>query len=410
MQECLFEEEASWRSWVTPGPLEGKPRHRWYVFPHSFTNELVDALISDWGLTANDRILDPFLGAGTTVLAAKKKGVPATGFDLSPFAVFVARVKTVDYERERLLDAWAQLNQRISRVTFEGPTKEYPDLVRKALPGKILGGFDTVDKVIGQIPFTEAEKSFFRLALINTIPSFSRAAATGGWLKWVEKRTTVSSLQRVFAERVESMLEDVGNIAVAESDDWVVSQADARRLPDPDGTYSAVVTSPPYPNRHDYTRVFGIELMFGFLDWERTRELRYQSFHSHPEARPNRPTVEGYSQPKSLQCAIETIRTKLKDRRIPRMIAGYFTDMFLCLQEMRRVSRVGAKIALVVGNAQYGGHPVLVDELTAEIGEQVGLHCEKIVIARRRGNSAQQMGEFGRSPSRESVVIFGRTE
>jgi len=56
----------------------------------------------------------------------------------------------------------------------------------------------------------------------------------------------------------------------------------------------------------------------------------------------------------------------------------------------------------VVGNAQYYGVPILVDELTAEIGEQVGLKCQTLVSARHRGNSAQQMGTFGRNPSRES--------
>jgi hypothetical protein len=50
--------------------------------------------------------------------------------------------------------------------------------------------------------------------------------------------------------------------------------------------------------------------------------------------------------------------------------------------------------------------PITVDELTAEVGEQAGLKCEKLLVARYRGNSAQQMGKHGRNPSRESVVVF----
>lgn len=88
------------------------------------------------------------------------------------------------------------------------------------------------------------------------------------------------------------------------------------------------------------------------------------------------------------------------------MLEGYFQDMYLCLRELRRVCKSGARIAFVVGNAQYCGEPILVDELTAEVGEQAGLTCEKLVVARYRGNSAQQMGQFGRKPSRETVVIF----
>lgn len=61
-----------------------------------------------------------------------------------------------------------------------------------------------------------------------------------------------------------------------------------------------------------------------------------------------------------------------------------------------------------MGNAQYRGVPIAVDELTAEIGEQAGLRCDKLIVARYRGNSAQQMGKYGRNPSRESVVVFRR--
>jgi len=76
------------------------------------------------------------------------------------------------------------------------------------------------------------------------------------------------------------------------------------------------------------------------------------------------------------------------------------------LREVERVCRKNAYVAWVVGNAQYYGLPIPVDELTAELGEQVGLTCDKLLTARFRGNSAQQMREYGRRPSRESVVIF----
>ncbi len=39
-------------------------------------------LVDEWGLDESDLVLDPFVGAGTTILAAKEKGIPATGDDL----------------------------------------------------------------------------------------------------------------------------------------------------------------------------------------------------------------------------------------------------------------------------------------------------------------------------------------
>jgi tRNA G10 N-methylase Trm11 len=409
MERFAVEERKDWRWWVTPKPLAGKPIHRWYVFPHSFTSELVHALIDEWSLTSDDHILDPFAGAGTTLLAAKEKGIPATGYDLSPLAVLAARVKIANLNAGRLDDLWSRLRRSIQPVRWNGAAKDYPDLVRQALPGKLLGAFDALDRSIAGLDATGMERDFFRLALLATIPEYSRAVAEGGWLRWVDRRRGTATLLDDFAERVGLMLEDLEKVPGRRGTAWHVRAADARSLPDEASTYSAVITSPPYPNRHDYTRVFGVELMFGFLDWEQTRQLRYQSFHSHPEARPVRPDTNGYTRPHRLARAVAQVGRKEKDPRVKEMIEGYFLDLYLALREVRRVCRRKARVAFVVGNAQYRGVPIAVDELTAEVGEQAGLHCEKLLVARYRGNSAQQMGKYGRNPSRETVVVFRRT-
>jgi hypothetical protein len=366
----------------------------------------VHALIEEWGLGSKDHILDPFVGAGTTILAAKEKEVPASGYDLSPLAVCAARTKIEEHSITRLDKAWQVLKRHLNPVRWNGASRTYPGLVCKALPGRLLGAFDAVARRIDSLSCSNVERDFFRLALFASIPHYSRAVATGGWLSWVDRRTSVKSLPSVLTRRVEEMLDDLRVAKLPSGDHWRVALADARRLPDSDSTYSAVITSPPYPNRHDYTRVFGVELMFSFLDWEETRKLRYQSFHSHPEARPKRPKSNGYVQPKALNGVIGRVKEKGIDWRIPSMLEGYFLDMYLCLREVKRVCKRGARVAFVVGNAQYCGQPLFVDELTADAGEQAGLTCEKLLVTRYRGNSAQQMGTYGRNPSRESVVIF----
>jgi tRNA G10 N-methylase Trm11 len=406
MARFAIQERSDWRWWVTPKPLAGKPIHRWYVFPHSFTSELVHSLIDEWGLTSKDQLLDPFAGAGTTLLAAKEKGIPATGYDLSPLAVLAARVKVAGYKEARLKEIWSDLRRRIRPSRWNGASRDYPDLVCDALPGKLLGAFDALDRAIGGLEASPRERDFFRLALLSTIPDYSRAVATGGWLKWVRTRRSTSTLSADFSEHVRLMLEDVRDAKRPGGSHWHVRQCDARGLPDKADTYTAVVTSPPYPNRHDYTRVFGVELMFGFLDWEGARRLRYQSFHSHPEAHPERPAANGYTQPARLTRAVAKIRKEEDNPRVLKMLEGYFLDLYLVLREVRRVCKRGARVAFVVGNAQYRGLPIDVDELTAEVGEQAGLSCEKLLVARYRGNSAQQMGVYGRKPSRESIVVF----
>src|SRR5207249_1648220 len=147
-----IKEKLALGKYVTPKPLKDKPIHCWYIFPHSFTCELVHELIDRWGLAATDEILDPFVGAGTTLLAAKEKGIPATGYDLSPLAVLITRVKVANYEMGRLKAAWGQLRGRLDPAGWNGASRTYPQLVVEALPGRLLGAFDAVARSIGELP------------------------------------------------------------------------------------------------------------------------------------------------------------------------------------------------------------------------------------------------------------------
>lgn len=394
--------QAEWRHWVTPKDAKEKAVHRWYLFPHSFTDNLVHALIDEWGLNGQDRILDPFVGAGTTLLAAKEMEVPSNGYDLSPLAVLISNTKTTTFCRQQLGAAWQTLERTLRHYSTTPTGRDYPKLIHKALPDGRLEALDAVAMGIKNINCSSSERDFFRLALISIIPRFSHAVADGGWLRWLNQGASADNVTNFFKEQVEMMLSDVCDTATQGDRYWEACVADARVMPASDAEYSAVITSPPYPNRHDYTRIFGVELMFAFQDWEANRALRYQTFHSHPEARPNRPSAEKYKPPEALVDSIHD----LSDKRIQHMLDGYFLDMYLCLCEVARVCREGAKAAFVVGNAQYDGTAILVDELTAEIGEQAGLTCKEIRAVRWRGNSAQQMGKYGRTAARESIVIF----
>ena len=394
---------------MTRKALLEKPVHRWFAFPHSFASELVYTLIDEWELTSDDHLLDPFVGAGTTVLAAKEQNVTATGYDISPLAELVSRVKVGDYEGATLESLMETLNKRLntnSSVTLH--LDETSDLLVKALPGRLLSNFSHHASAIDSLTCAQAEKDFFKLALIAIIPVFSRAKATGGWLKWTKNDNASSMLSGVFRNQVKTMISDISEVDSKPTSCWTIALADARSIPDQDCTYTALITSPPYPNRHDYTRIFGVELMFGFLTSEQTKKLRYQSLHSHPEAHPDRPECSEYSHSQELLTILSHLEREGTDLRVRRMVSGYFRDIYLCLREASRVCKPRAKLAFVLGNVQYAGRSIPVDELTAELGSKVGLNCKKIYVGRFRGNSAQQMRKYGRRPSRESIVIFER--
>src|SRR5437588_491300 len=73
---------------------EDLPVHGWYRFVLSYPPHLVRQYLRRFELSSTDLLLDPFCGTGTTMVEAKKHGVPSLGCDAHPFAALVSRVKT----------------------------------------------------------------------------------------------------------------------------------------------------------------------------------------------------------------------------------------------------------------------------------------------------------------------------
>jgi len=188
-----------------------------------------------------------------------------------------------------------------------------------------------------------------------------------------------------------------------------VIQGDARQMPPaplPRLT-TALITSPPYVNRYDYTRSYSLELCFAFVrNFEELKSLRFGILRSHIEARvqlderPSHPAVQ------EVLHALEQRRQQLNNPRIPAMIAGYFVDMEQVIREWAHVLAPAAWVVMVVDNVRFDGEMIPVDLILCDMAEQVGFETEAIWVARYKGNSSQQMGRYGRVPVRESVLIW----
>jgi len=366
--------------------------------------------VRDWGLGESDVVLDPFVGAGTTLLACKEEGVGSIGFDLSPLAELSSRVKTSPPSAAALRNAWKAVGSRIEVRRRISDEAQFGDLVLRAFPGELLPTLHGARQAIRQADLDSITQDALLLALLGTLPTFSRLVRKGGWLEERQGSMPAELVRPELKKRVDVMIQDLEESPPSQAP-ATTQIADARSLPLAEASVSGVVTSPPYPNRHDYTRVFGVELEFAFLDWGQLRDLRYQSFSSHPEAKPDRPKTTGsFREPADLTRKIRNIGDLITDSRakirIPRMLHGYFQDMHLVLSEISRVLRPDSRAALVVGNVRYCGVPLYVDRFTIEAAGQAGLVFECAYAARYRGNSAQQMRDHGRHPQRESVLVF----
>jgi tRNA G10 N-methylase Trm11 len=396
-----FEYRLDLRQHVTPHLMFDEPIHRWFVFPHSYSPKLVDEILQSYPLPEGAKILDSFVGAGTTVLRAKQKGFSATGTDLSPLSVFVTQVKIASYDKSKLN---SELNNLISShkpATINLAT--YPERIRKAFSQDELAHIEGIKTNISLLP--NDISSFFLLALLSVQQQLSRAVPDGGWFRWVEKENQSHLVVPLFERRVQYQLTDLPEQLTSQPGNWQSILKDARKLDDLDDLFGALVTSPPYPNRHDYSRIFHMELLSLGSSEEDVFKFRHSSIRSHVEA--HRPDIQAidYKMPQKLQTALDSL-PRSADSRISPMLKGYFEDMYLCLKAAESRLIPNGTCAFVVGNVRHAGVMVLVDEILAEVGEQAGLKFDAAWVARMRGNSAQQMALYGREPSRETILIF----
>ncbi len=396
---------------ATPRLLKKRPRHRWFWFPHSYSPELVEAILDSWNLPRESRLLDPFVGAGTTLLVAQERGISADGVDLSPLAVRVTRVKVAHLNRDHLEDMLHAVVEHvltaIKRSSIPPTSAEVPEKrLARAFTQVEYATLQAIRKAIWSHAVGE-ERDFFLLALLATARAFSRAVADGGWFRWVDRpEASPDNMILFFQTQAQGMLSDLDSRPNPLSHAWNVYQGDARCLGALPGPYNVIITSPPYPNRHDYSRVFHIELLLLGEDETSIKRLRYASIRSHVEAKaPNAHTVNEYHAPQRLQKCLDQLPAKT-DKRVVRMLQGYFEDMYYVLKSARAVLAPGARLAFVVGNVRHAGVLIPVDEILADVGEQAGYRWTETWVIRLRGNSAQQMGRFGRVPSRESIVFF----
>lgn len=390
---------------ATPRPLRKTPIHNWFLFPHSYSHVLVESLLDDWGLNGGSRIYDPFVGAGTTLVTAKSRGISAVGADISPLSVFVANAKTAPYQLEKLSLTWAKIQRAVGRLALPGQV-ERSAFLEKAFELETHRHLERIRRAITR-EADRVSKQFFLLALLRVLPRYSRALPDGGWFRWRRVRASAETTSVRFAQTVEKMLADLRS---ANGDhkrgEWHAYKHDARSALEGHGQFDALITSPPYPNRHDYTRIFTTELLFLFLDDDELKQLRYRNLRSHVEARAVRPT-NGWKPPRAAARVLERL-SNVHDKRVPRMIRGYFEDMHQTLTVCKQLVKPGGHMAFVVGNVQHAGVHVPVDEILAKLGEHADLKWQETWLIRLRGNSAQQMGRYGRQPSRESIVIFQR--
>ncbi len=394
---------------VSPRRDRNRGIYNWHAFKHGYSKELVDKIIEYLDLKKDAWVLDPFCGGGTTLLACRDNGMNSQGYDILPFSVFLTNVKLREYNLKRLKNLRDLfVTSDLSKTTRIPTGLKDIKIIPKAFTDSVLKELCMIKNWIEEIN-TKEVKDFFTLAFLNTAVMVSSVSKAGGFLRIINRSVPSNTVRKHFLANVDKMLADLSAFQIHRNRNTCIASArlaDARNFKD-NRKYDAIIMSPPYPNRHDYTRIYQLELALGFVpDNESLKRIRYRTLRSHVEAR-KRYSSDGFEKPSTLVDILNRLgRKELNNSSVLDMLEGYFEDMFLVLRRLFKSLKKNGAVALVVSNVRFAGVSVPVDTLLVDIAKGIGFERETVWVLRYRGNSSQQMRDFEKKSSRESLVIL----
>ncbi len=430
------------RSLVSFQANKARAVYRWYKYKEAFSASLVEHLLSQQQITAG-KILDPFTGSGTTLFVASALGLQAAGIELLPIGQQI--ISTKKLLEEEFTDAdTAALRRWSAARPWEQATATCPLPVLRITQGAYPPQTqDSIERYMSAWQEENASvQAVLRFALLCVLESVSYTRKDGQYLRW-DYRSGRRQGQRPFNK---GPILEFDRAICAKLNEIVLDLEDAKQpgglfpveplhggtelyagsclsvMPGlPDANYDAVITSPPYCNRYDYTRTYALELALLGVSEQELRELRQEMLSCTVENRAKDLLAMNPRWAEAVAAAdgqelLQTILRYLEEQKaegrlnnngIPRMVRGYFYEMACVIVECARVLKPGAPLLMVNDNVRYAGASVSVDLILSDIAERLGFNVEKIlVLPNGKGNSSQQMGQHGREPLRKCVYIW----
>jgi hypothetical protein len=413
--------------------LEDRAIHDWYRFVLSFPPHLVRDYIDKFKLNSESVLLDPFCGTGTTLVEAKMRGVPSIGTEANSFAYFASSVKT-DWSIDP--DLLLQKSKDIAEMALEILAGQGID-DKISFSGEISGLqlrklSDEENKLIltnsiSPLPLhktlilLECLKRFesgicFRhqlLALANILV-YNVSNLHFGPEVGVGKPKVDVPVISTWLSRIELMAKNLRGVTNLNQVNSQAYFADARRMNEvlKPNSVDAVITSPPYPNEKDYTRITRLEsVILGFINNKTELQLLKKGL-----VRSNtRNVYKGDDDDKWIEAHPEILRiaNDIENRRLElgktsgfeklygKVTKLYFGGMARHLDSLKVGLRPGAQLAYVVGDqASYLRVMIRTGQLLADIAQALGYELVQIDLFRTRLATATK------DQLREEVVIL----
>src|SRR5262245_5779275 len=123
------------------------PVHRWFRFSAGFSAAWAESVIEHAVARGPTRVFDPFVGSGTTLLAAENAGADSIGIEAHPFLYRIARAKLL--RRTDPCEYAGLVGRILQSASRRSPNIDhYAPLVRKCYTPETLKKLDVLRQAL----------------------------------------------------------------------------------------------------------------------------------------------------------------------------------------------------------------------------------------------------------------------
>jgi len=404
------------------------PIHRWFTYPAGYSYKLVEEKIKENNLKKGSWIFDPFVGTGTTCLAARHMGMNSIGVEAHPFVFWIAQTKLCAAYNVRELEN--KVVNFITKINF-GLLGDYrgasithlPELLFKCYSQDTLKKLYFLLNLIEQEDLSIEERNFFKVALVGTLRLVSSAGT--GWpyiapSKYQEKKTEKEAFLTYF-KQLQIMLGDVKSVCVDLNafnaiKTKLINDSSMNGCEIPANSMDMLVTSPPYLNNYDYADRTRLEMYFFGMakSWgEITQKVRNklmiaattQVTSSNERVIKLNEAISSadshvYKYLSDSILALNDLK-KIKGgkKNYDWMVTGYFNDLFLVLKNVSKFMKKGSRSYWVLGDSAPYGVYIPTEEIIGKIAVGLGFQRYEVEVIRKRGD------KWAKNPQRHDVKL-----
>lgn len=365
------------------------PVHRWFRYSAGFSADWVEKTLLELGTPSEMRVLDPFAGSSTTLLAAQFVGADSLGIDSHPFIARVGRAKlSWDADPDVLIsrgNALLDESRRFRCVINADLPKLLPACYTTSTLADLLSLRDALNRL-------DSDRDEIQQLLWLAFVSIIRRVSFVGTAQWQyvlpnKRKAPPPTVEKAFLDQLTLMARDMTwrqeRCALPVSARY--ERADARKRESlPDAWATHVICSPPYANNYDYADATRLEqtVLGEVAGWSDLKQVRNQLLHSCSQHMVGFDPASALTDPE-LGPIIEELHSVYLALKIERqshggkkayhsMILAYFQDLSRVWSSLRSACAPGAQICFVIGDsAPYGVH-VPVERWLGELAVAAG--------------------------------------